>query len=213
MALAAVLAGDHELEWLRGATPELADAAREASRSLLEGPREDLQRRAAAELASMVNGPGVETVRERWGRAPASLPALPGLRRVVQAHAVPRWPVAMVPAWLSPLSGDGIQGRLVELSATLLRAAATGERWAVVLATRGTAKLGRAVDISPRLTPAVAWVGAAVGADRETLEALAAQWPAGLGAALVASSELSETLGGAELEELRRRLDEVLSRG
>jgi hypothetical protein len=210
MAVAAVLAGDHELLGLRGAAPGISEPARAAAGELLAGPREETSRRVAAELTALLGTGGASL--------PRAARSLFGLRRLVCAVAAPEAPPT-VPGWLAGLSGEAPAARLVELSVALLRAAAQGERWAVRLTTRGAARLSRDVELNPRLALAVAWIGAALERDRAALEALAASWPGALAEALrrsaaelapLAADPGSATAAG--VAEVRRRLEEELRR-
>lgn len=216
MALAAAFAGDDELIGLDGATRKLATGVASAAAPLLRCQHDERSRRIAAEMSSLVAGPGADRVRDRWPNMPTSIRPLVGLKRVVEVFAVPQWPIAPIPSHLSALTGDELIERLSKLSVTLLAKAAKGERWAVHLTMKGAARLCQASDVNPRLAPAVAWIGAALSGDDEVLETLAESWPATLGRALLDAPTLVGQRGGPvagdEGNELEEKLKQEMSR-
>ncbi len=220
MALAAILAGDNQLEALCGARPELLSSVRAAANVVLDGPPAEWPLRVEAEKRSLLAMKSMDALQRRWSAAPEMLRPLPGLLRLIQATVMYE---ESLPRPTGPLSTLCFQEahnerELIEqlgaLSVCLIRLASEGERWAVHLVLKGAAKVCEIADISPRLAPAIVWIGAAILNDRDARRAMISSWPQAHGEALSRAVEIFERTGNpdrAEQVECRTSLERELS--
>ena len=168
------------LPQIRVAVSELAEPARIAARPILSGPRSELPRRIAAELAqliSLVPEPHGNGQWRSWGKGAN---VAPGLQRLISSFLHrddDGHDVCSIPESLSPLINGPIPERLAALTVGLMKRASHGEAWAVDLLAKGASWLATQSDISPRLGPGLVWIGCALALDEHSFETLTRCWP------------------------------------